>query len=210
VRQFTGEKVFWKQLEIAKKIVASHDRSVINDLEKYLKDDDRHIRGNAALVVASLGDERGFTAIAEMLADRSDRPEGQGQPVGSSDGRYHVVQQIRADRYYAVHLFGLLKDRRAVPLLVPLIGDSEVKYTVPWALGEIGDPRATEPLIAALTDADPSIRVFAIHALEKLGAKEALPGLRGLLNDYEKSRLGEPVSVADTAGAAITRLEGKP
>src|SRR5262249_27319040 len=159
VRQFTSEKVFWKQLEIAKKIVASHDRSVLSDLEKYLKDDDRHVRGNAALVFAGLGDPRGFSVLAYILEDRSDRPEGQGQPVASSDGRYHVAQQIRADRYYAVHLFGLLKDPRAVSLLVPLIGDTDLKYNVPWALGEIGDPRAAQPLIAALGDSDPSIRV---------------------------------------------------
>jgi PBS lyase HEAT-like repeat-containing protein len=209
-QQFTSEKVFWKQLEIARKIVASHDTSVLSDLAAWLKHDDRHVRGNVAFVFAGLGDERGFAVIAAILEDRSDRPEGQGQPFASSDGRYHVAAQIRADRYYAIHLFGLLKDRRAVPILIPLLSDREVNYKVPWALGEIGDLRADRALIAALGDADPSIRVFAIQALEKLGAREALPSLRGLLNDYEKSRLGTPVTVAETARAAILKLESKP
>ena len=71
--------------------------------------------------------------IAAMLNDRSDRPEGQGQAGGSSDGRYHVEQQIRADRYYAVHLLGNLKDRRAVPILIPLLTDIQLK--VRGALG---------------------------------------------------------------------------
>jgi HEAT repeats/PBS lyase HEAT-like repeat len=210
MRQFTSEKVFWKQFEIAKKIVQYGDTSGLGDLAEWLKDDDRHLRGNVAFVFARLGDERGFPVIAAILKDRSDRPEGQGQGWGSSDGRYHVAQQIRADRYYAVILLGHLKDPRAVPILVPLLRDSEVNYAVPWALGEIGDPRADGPLIGVLGDDDPSIRVFAIQALEKLGAREALPRLRTLLNDSEKSRLGNPVSVAETARAAIIELERKP
>jgi len=210
LRQFTSERVFWKQLEIAKKLVATNDRSVLNVLEVWLNDDDRHLRGNAALVFAGLGDERGFTVITAILHDRSDRPEGQGQPGASSDGRYHVEPQIRADRYYAVHLLGTLKDRRAVPILIPLLTDIQLKYKVPWALGEIGDRAANEALIATLSDQDPSMRVFAIQALAELGATEALPNLRALLNDNEKSRLGTPVTVAETARAAIVKLETKP
>ncbi len=209
-QQFKSEKVFWKQLEIARKIVASHDTSVLSDLAGWLTHDDRHLRGNVAFVFAGLGDERGFAVIAAILEDRSDRPEGQGQSGGSSDGRYHLAAQIRADRYYAIHLFGLLKDPRAVPILIPLLSDREVNYKVLWALGEIGDSRANQALIAALGDANPSIRVFAIQALEKLGAREALPSLRGLLNDYEKSRLGTPVTIAETARTAIIKLLGKP
>jgi HEAT repeat protein len=210
LRQFTSERVFWKQLEIAKQLVATQDRSVLNVLEVWLNDDDRHIRGNVAFVFAGLGDERGFVVITTILDDRSDRPEGQGQPGASSDGRYHVAEQIRADRYYAVHLLGNLKDRRAVPILIPLLTDIQLNYKVPWALGEIGDRAADEALIARLSDHDPSMRVFAIQALVELGAKEALPNLRALLNDNEKSRLGTPVTVAETARAAIVKLESKP
>jgi HEAT repeat protein len=210
LRQFVSERVFWKQLEIAKKLVANQDRSVLSVLEVLLNDDDRHLRGNVAFVFAGLGDERGFPAITAMLKDRSDRPEGQGEMSISSDGRYHVAEQIRADRYYAVHLLGELKDRRAVPILIPLLTDSQLNYKVPWALGKIGDRAADEALIARLTDYDPSIRVYVIQALVELGAKEALPNLRTLLNDNEKSRLGEPVTVAQAASAAIVKLEKLP
>jgi HEAT repeat protein len=210
LRQFTSERVFWKQLEIARKLVATQDPSVLNILDVWLNDDDRHLRGNVAFVFAALGDERGFVVITTILNDRSDRPEGQGQSGGSSDGRYHVAEQIRADRYYAVHLLGILKDRRAVPILIPLLTDIQLKDEVPWALGEIGDRAADEALIASLSDYDPSMRVFAIQGLVKLGAKEALPSLRALLNDSEKSRLGEPITVAEAANAAIVKLENIP
>jgi HEAT repeat protein len=210
LRQFTREKVFWKQLEIGKKLVASHDTSVLNDLAELLEHEDRHLRGNVAFVFAGLGDERGFAVITAMLEDRSDRPEGQGQVAGSSDGRYHLAQQIRADRYYAAHLLGDIKDRRGVPILVQLLRDEDVKFIVPWALSEIGDKEADGPLIDALNDSDPSFRVYVIQALEKLGAREALPKLRELLSDREMSRLGNPVSVSATAKAAIAKLEAMP
>jgi HEAT repeat protein len=89
--------------------------------------------------------------------------------------------QIGADRYYAAHLLGDLKDPRGVPILVPLLKDREVNYIVPWSLGQNGDKSAIEPLIQTLSDRDPRMQVFAIHALVKLQATEALPRLRQLI-----------------------------
>jgi len=209
LEQFKNEKVFWRQIDIAEKIVALHDTSILPELVNWLNHDDRHLRGNVAFIFSGLGDERGFEVISAILKDRSDRPEGQGQAWASSDGRYHVEQQIRADRYYAAHLFGDLKDRRAVPILVPLLSDKEVQDVVPWALGEIGDSRADGPLIDMLDDKDPSMRVLAIYALEKLGAMEALPRLRALLDDHEKANFDKQESVAAAAKAAIAKLESQ-
>jgi HEAT repeat protein len=210
LQQFKNEKVFWRQFEIAKDIVALHDPGVLKELADGLNHDDRHLRGNVAFVFSGLGDARGLDTIIAILQDRSDRSEGQGIATAPSDGRYQVAQQIRADRYYAAHLLGDLKDARALPILVPLLQDQEVNWIVPWALAEIDDKRADGPLIEALNSKDPSMRVLAIYALQKLGAKEALPRLRGLLGDNEKSRFGELVSVAQAAKAAIATLEVKP
>lgn len=210
VNQFKNEKVFWKQFAIAKEIVNLHDATVLSDLAGWLNHDDRHIRGNVAFIFASLGDERGFPVITEILDDRADRPEGQGQTWASSDGRYHVSQQIRADRYYAAHLLGDLKDSRAVPILIGLLHDRDVRYVVPWALAEIGDSRANQPMIDLLHDDDPSFRVYVIQALVKLRAKGALPRLRELQIDHEKSRLGNPITVAEAATQAIAKLEAIP
>ena len=74
-----------------------------------LSHQDRHLRGNAALIFAGLGDPRGLQVIADIITDRSDCPEGQGIPGVSGDGRYHVARQIAADRYYAAHLLGDLR-----------------------------------------------------------------------------------------------------
>lgn len=162
--QYSQAKYFWQQLEVAQKIVKGGDASILADLEPVLTLEDRHLRGNAAFVFASFGDRRGFETIRVMLADRSDRPEGQGIP----GGRFTAAGQIRADRYYAVHLLGLLKDPRAVDLIVPLLDDPDLNYKVPWALAEIGDPSARQALNAALTHADPKVRASAIDAIESL------------------------------------------
>ena len=206
VNEFENETVFWKQFEIATKIVALKDKAVLADLQGWLNHEDRHIRGNVAFIFAALGDERGFVVITEILADQSDRAITQGIPGGNPTLR----AQIRADRYYAAHLFGDLKDPRAVPILIPLLHDSDVNYIVPWSLGQIGDHRADEALISALSDPNPSMRVLAIHALEKLNAKTALPRLRELQDDQEKSNFGDTERVGDAAKAAIAKLEPRP
>ena len=109
----------------------------------------------------------------------------------------------------AVHVLGALKDKRAVPILVPLLQDEQINYNVAWALGEIGDNQAIGPLIEALRDKSTDMRVSAISALEKLGAVVALPHLYALLNDHEKTHYGAQISVADAAKAAIATLETK-
>jgi HEAT repeat protein len=202
LRKFNGVTSFWQQPEIAQKIIALHDTSVLTQLEPLLNDPDRHKRGNAALIFAGLGDKRGFDVITAMLSDYSDRPQGQGFP-----GVWSVAEQIRADRYYAVHLLGLVKDPRAVPLLAAVLDDQDVNYNIPWALGQIGGPSAIEALINALQNNRTEVRLYSIEALVALGAKQALPQIRQLLDDDAVSHLGKPVSVADAARAAITTLE---
>jgi HEAT repeat protein len=205
VPQFETTTVFWRQIEVAKAIVAANDISVLPKLQSWLMHEDRHLRGNAAFIYAGLGDPRGFDVIAAILRDHSDRPEGQGIP----GGRWTLHGQIRADRYYAAHLLGDLKDPHAIPILVPLLKDLDVNYVVPWSLGQIGDRSAIQPLIQTLSDQNPSMRVLAVHALEQLKATEALPRLRQLLGDNERSNFDKLESVAEAAQAAVAKLQSE-
>jgi hypothetical protein len=207
VEQFKNERFFWRQFEIAKAIAGKHDASVLPLLADGLDHQDRHIRGNVAFIFASLGDPRGLQTIADMLADRSERPEGQGIPGPPSDGRYRFQRQVAADRYYAAHLLGDLRDPRGVALLVPLLDDPETQSIVPWSLGQIGDTSAIPPLIGALDTDDPSMRVLVIYALEELHAQQAIPRLLTLVHDDRKSRFGALVTVSEAAKAAIARLQ---
>ena len=201
--QFQREKVFWRQMEIGRALAAKGDRGVIAALEPRLDDEDRHLRGNAAFVINRLGDRRGFDVIAGILADRSPRPPGQGSPGGN----WTAQVQIRADRYYAAHLLGDLRDPRGVDLLVALLQDKDVESIVPWALAEIGDARAIPPLIAALQRDDPSARVLTIAALETLNARDALPRLREMLEDTRRANFAGQTSVAEAARRAIAAIQ---
>ena len=143
--------------------------------------------------------------IAKAIVSKHDASD-QGIPGAASDGRYRFERQIAADRYYAAHLLGDLRDPRGVALLVRLLDDPETQSIVPWSLGQIGDKRAIPPLIAALDADDPSKRVLVIYALEALHAKEAVPRLMTLVNDDRKSRFGALVTVSEAAKAAIAKL----
>jgi HEAT repeat protein len=206
VRQFQNSTYFWQQFEAAKALVAAKDASVLRQMQPLLTHEDRHLRGNAAFLFAALGDPRGFDVIVSILNDRSEK---RAVHQISSVGRPWVQGQIGEDRYYAAHLLGDLKDPRAVPILVPLLSDSEVNYIVPWSLAQIGDRSAIRPLIATLSSKDPSMRVLAIHALEDLKAAEALPKLRELLGDNEKCNFDKLESVAHAAQSAIAKLSSE-
>jgi HEAT repeat protein len=204
--EFRTSTVFWKQFEVAKEIVAAKDTSVLPQLGSLLTHEDRHLRGNAAFILAALGDPRGFDVIVAMLTDRSEK---RVVYEISSVGRPWVQGQIREDRYYAAHLLGDLKDPRAILILVPLLKDPDVNYIVPWSLGQIGDRSAIQPLIRTLSDRDPSMRVLAIHALEDLKSTEALPNLRALLADNERCNFDKLESVAHAAQSAIGKLSSE-
>lgn len=172
VQQFENTAIFWKQIEVARAIVAANDRTILPRLEPWLTHQDRHLRGNAAFIYSALGDSRGFDVIAAILRDHSERPEGQG----IAGGRWSLPGQIRADRYYAAHLMGDLKDSRAVAILVPLLDDPEISYIIPWSLGQIGGRSAIQPLIQKLSDKNPSMRVLAIFALVELKSYRSFAG----------------------------------
>ena len=103
-----------------------------------------------------------------------------------------------------------MKDPRGVDLLIPLLNDKDVDYIVPWSLAEIGDPSAIGPLIQRTERDDPSARVLAIYALEKLEARDALPRLRELLQDDRRSNFGDRTTVAEAARHAIATISQRP
>jgi HEAT repeats len=182
VEQFKSTAGMGKQFDVAKKIVTLRDHSVFQDLEPWLSDEDMYSRGNAAFNFASLGDDHGFQAILQGHGGYAANDLSKPDPRLQIRWDYYSVE----DRGYAAHLFGDLKDSRAVPLLVPLLKDKEVNSIVPWSLGQIGDESAIPALIQTLDDKSPEMRVLAIYPLEKRKAKEAFPQLHDLLDDDDE------------------------
>jgi hypothetical protein len=206
LKEFDSETVFWKQFEVAKKIAALRDKSVLPPLEPWLRNEDMHLRGNAAFIFARLGDDRGFQVIKTILDDRS--PE---RVVFEHDstGRPSPERQIREDRYYAAHLLGDLRDPRAVPILIPLLKDEDINLVVPWSLEEIGDESAIPALRERLHDPDLSMRASVVRALEKLEGKGASQegSLSANASCYEKST-GKLVGSSKSVTSVLVSPDG--
>jgi HEAT repeat protein len=83
-------------------------------------------------------------------------------------------------------------DRNAVPLLLEALtfdgSEYSRNYTLPevmYALGKLGDARATESLLPLLRDISWMIRRAAASALGKIGDPRAVEGLLGCLDDED-------------------------
>src|SRR4030042_4078226 len=63
--------------------------------------------------------------------------------------------------------------------------EPDVRAEACWALGEIGDERALDPLIAGLRDEDWGVRRNAAASLAKMGNKKAIPPLIMALGDED-------------------------
>jgi HEAT repeat protein len=66
-----------------------------------------------------------------------------------------------------------LSAKRDVQGLIKALGyekDEQIRHAAALALGQIGDPRALEPLIAASHDSDPDVRQAAVEALGQVRA----------------------------------------
>lgn len=218
LERFRASDVFYEQHDIARALIAQHERSVLPKLVSYLRVEDRHVRANAALIFAGLGDPRGFDVLVSILSDRSDRPDAQGRVYVSeiraegapTSPQRHLEQQIATDRYYAAALLGELKDPRAIPALIPLLEEPEVNFGAVGALEEIGGKQAMAALIKRLSDRDPSIRVLAIRALAHLHSNEAIPAIYRLLDDKDRSHVDDLVSVGEAAREALVQLGSDP
>ncbi len=94
-------------------------------------------------------------------------------------------------RVMAVDYLGLMRAASAVPALVKLLGPGNklrLRRAAVAALGEIADPRATEPLLGILRDGPVPLRGPASRALVYIGDPEAVQALIALAADDDASR----------------------
>ena len=76
---------------------------------------------------------------------------------------------------------------KVIAALTSRLSDSqfEVRERSAWALGEIEDASAVEPLLGALTDSDPRVRTRAAWALGEIEHPSAVNGLVAALKDSD-------------------------
>ena len=187
LNRFKQENVFWRQFEIGQALAAATDRGAIAELEAWLTHDDRHVRGNVAFVLGRLGDPRGFETIAEILADRS-RVLRPGHPWremerAGADSCRSLLRSASAWRLEG-------PARRGVARLFterPRCG----RHRAVVARRNRGSPCGWTPDRQLERD-DPSVRVLAISALEKLNAREALAKVTSVAAGQQEIQFRRP------------------
>jgi HEAT repeat protein len=88
-------------------------------------------------------------------------------------------------RSNAAWALGALGNRRAVPMLSRLLGDTEsnVRKRSAWALGALDASEAVPALVEALKDSDADVRQQVAWALGAIGDRRAVDGLMVALSD---------------------------
>lgn len=84
--------------------------------------------------------------------------------------------------------------------------NEKARLTAVVALANIGDKRTLKPLVTALGDPSPKIRVVAAVALGKLKHKAALPSLRNAANDDADADVRNRARIAAVAVAKANQL----
>jgi HEAT repeat protein len=98
-------------------------------------------------------------------------------------------------RLHAVEALGKMRAAGAVdPLLRVMYNDRDtaVRTDAARALGEIGDPRAVDFLLMALSDMD--LRIVVVEALGKIGDRRAVPALVAVINGSSRPAESRTIS----------------
>jgi len=181
-------------------------------LGRFVGDDENAVLRNAALsalerqgpyavphlVSLSRGENAEVAMFAVQILSRIKDP-------GSAQALLPLLEHSDSNiAQAAIEALGALKAREAVPMLIRLLdADLWLQFAAVAALGEIGDPRAVQPLLDAIPNE--MLSEPAVEALGRIASPEALPRLLSILADHDRLPLRDGIL---RACAAI--LEGHP
>ena len=167
------------RVRAADALAAVLDPKVVDPLVKATNDTSAEVRTWAVIGLGNYEDKKAIDTLGLAIGDsdvevRLAAADSLGR-TGSPLATQYLISRLNdfgeevEVRAAAARALGALRDSRAVPALLGLIGDANPKLRqwVVSALGRIGDARAVEPLIGALADGDPSVRGWAAIALSR-------------------------------------------
>ena len=100
-----------------------------------------------------------------------------------------LIEQLRSEdlecRQAAAIALGQIGDRRATAPLVQALGDREVAVVASGALARIGDADAFDALMAHLGEPDPALRQAVVAALNSIGHPDMPQRVMPLLDDQD-------------------------
>jgi HEAT repeat protein len=146
-----------------------------------LKDESWGIRDTAAEALGQIGDPRAVEPLTTLLHDEDGNVRKSAILALDNLGWYPDNQEDGAS-YWAIHIkweIPLDLDFASFTQLITALyhPESEVRQAAAQKLGQAGDPRAVEPLIAALKDkdVDEGVHQSAVEALGQIGEAAVEP-----------------------------------
>ncbi|WP_162605162.1 HEAT repeat domain-containing protein [Geomonas oryzae] len=126
-------------------------------LSRLLSDGDEEIRNFSAVMLGDIGSRDAVKDLIAALTDPDSNvshsaAEALGK-IGDRSALVPLLELLKGDfwlQYPAVCAIGELRDYRAVPHLLPLLGDEMLRGAVVEALGKVGDQRALYALAGIL------------------------------------------------------------
>jgi len=191
------------------------DARTVDPLIAALKDSYWFVRSDAA---DALGREKDVRAVKPLLDTVSDADSNVESSAENALVMLAIVHGAPADEF-AGHLndsnqkivtisavcLALLKDARAVPVLVKLAAssDAQTRLHAVKALGETGDPSVIPTLRQTLKDTEVNVRGWSIIGLGKLNDQGSMADLNAIAADSTQS-----ANIRAAANAAVKHLSG--
>lgn len=181
------------RVEAARSLGLLRERRAVEPLIAAAQSKDAMLKATAINALGQIGDP----AAAESLFSAA-RDEDSGVRDAALDSLALLgisVERLRLDaasanpqaRLAAVGTLSRLADRKAVPVIVALMKDTEwrVRAESARALGEFADKQAIDSLITALNDLSIEVRIQSALALGRIKDSRAVAALTSSMNDRD-------------------------
>lgn len=141
-------------------------------LEGLLEQGEPSIRNDVIAALVAIQTRAEMAALPEGISMPTLRTSlGRGEMIG------HLIESLGSDdamvRKNAVIALGWLRERRAAPKLIELLGDYDIEEFVIGSLVALGE-EALPDLLAGLDSADPRVRVALIRCIGWIDQPEAI------------------------------------
>jgi HEAT repeat protein len=196
---------------------ATKNPSVFQPVADELKDSDWNVRFEVVDSLSQIHDERVIAPLLNAAGDSDKTVRGSAhdnlESIASAQDTFakpddfapHLNDPNPGIAMTAAECLGLLRDPRAVPVLMKLVtsSDPDVKLNAVKGLGEAGNRTALPALRQLLDDPDLNMRGWAIIGLGKLKDEDSLIDLEHIANDDAQSP-----AIRQAAEASIEEIRG--